>query len=69
MPRRKSKNEREALRKDAGHNIILTAHELYMIEEAVSTYLREHCDDWKCFEYQDLLDDIEQIRTEWECEA
>lgn len=67
--KRLTKIERQLQRQVNGHTVILTAHELYLIEEAVKTYMKEHCDDWTCFEFQALLDDIEQIRMEWECEA
>lgn len=69
MPKRLTRVERQLRRQVAGHQIILTRHEMNLIQEAVEVYKREHCDDFTAFEFQALLDDIEQIKAEWECEA
>lgn len=69
MSKRLTKMERQLRRQVAGHQITLTRHEMNLIQEAVEVYKQEHCDDFTAFEFQALLDDIEQIKLEWECEA
>lgn len=69
MAKRLNHIERKLKRQIEGHTILITRHELDLIEEAVSVYKRDHGDDFTAFEFQALLDDIDQIRTEWECEA
>ena len=53
--------------KEPLHHISLSNHEMQLIREAVEQYLLHQADEMMIFEYQLILDDIDEIIKEWGC--
>lgn len=61
MDRRLKKQLRDYQRKEEGITVIVSPKELQLMKEAIETYVKCHADEMMLFEYQLLLDDIDEI--------
>lgn len=64
--KREVRRLRQYMRENGGHTIVVSTKEMQLIREAVDQYLRHQADDMLIFEYQLLLDDIDETMEKWE---
>jgi hypothetical protein len=64
--KREARKLRNYLRENGGHTIVVSTKEMQLIKEAVENYLQHQADDMMIFEYQMLLDDINETMEKWE---
>lgn len=64
MNRKMRKALRDYQRKEEGISILVSPKEWQLIREAVETYIKHHADDMTLFEFQLLIDDMDQIEEE-----
>ena len=61
MDRKLKKQLRDYQRKEEGITVIVSPKELQLMREAIEVYVKCHADEMMLFEYQLLLDDIDEI--------